>query len=102
MEEKTPLMAQYDSIKKQYPNTLLLFQVGDFYEFFEDDAKKASTILGITLTKRGKTKEGDPIPLCGIPVHTLDFHLKKLISAGCTVAICDQLEPAQAGVLVKR
>jgi len=102
MEEKTPLMMQYASIKKQYPHALLLFQVGDFYEFFHADAEKAATILGITLTKRGTTKDNVPIPLCGIPVHNLEIHLKKLIMHGLTVAICDQLELAHPGTLVKR
>lgn len=102
MEEKTPLMMQYASIKKEYPEALVLFQVGDFYEFFGPDAQRGSSLLGITLTARGKTKEHEPILLCGIPVHTLEVHLKKLTDSGLTVVICDQLEVAKPGVLVKR
>lgn len=102
MEEKTPLMMQYASIKKEYPEALVLFQVGDFYEFFGDDAQCASSLLGITLTTRGKTKENEPILLCGIPVHTLEVHLKKLTDSGLMVVICDQLEIAKPGILVKR
>ncbi|MCF7899665.1 hypothetical protein K9L05_03395, partial [Candidatus Babeliales bacterium] len=74
----TPLMQQYFEIKNEYTDTLLLFQVGDFYELFFDDAKKASAFLAITLTKRGKNS-GQDVPLCGIPVHALTHYLVKLI-----------------------
>lgn len=97
----TPLMRQYFAIKQQYPHTLLLFQVGDFYELFFDDAKNASAFLGIALTKRGKVN-GDPIPLCGVPVHALDHYLAKLIKGGFKVALCDQLEEAKPGKMVDR
>jgi DNA mismatch repair protein MutS len=97
----TPLMQQYHTIKEQYPDTLIFFQVGDFYELFFDDAKKAAAYLGITLTKRGK-QNGEPIPLCGVPVHALDHYLRKLVKGGFCVAICDQLEPPQPGRVVKR
>ena len=97
----TPLMRQYAAIKQQYPHALLLFQVGDFYELFFDDAKKAAAFLGIALTKRGKVN-GDPIPLCGVPVHALDHYLTKLIKGGFKIAICDQLEEPKPGKVVER
>jgi len=99
--ELTPLMRQYHDIKIQYSDALLLFQVGDFYELFFDDAKRASQFLGIALTKRGKV-QGEPIPLCGIPVHALDHYLTKLIKGGFKVAICDQLEEPKPGKVVDR
>jgi DNA mismatch repair protein MutS len=94
-------MRQYFTIKQQYPHVLLLFQVGDFYELFFDDAKKASAFLGIALTKRGKVN-GDPIPLCGVPVHALDHYVAKLIKGGFKVALCDQLEEPKPGKVVER
>jgi DNA mismatch repair protein MutS len=97
----TPLMQQYHAIKDEYADALLLFQVGDFYELFYDDAKRASAFLGITLTARGKDKN-TPIPLCGVPVHTKDHYVAKLVKGGFNVAICDQLEPATPGVVVQR
>ncbi|GMU19463.1 MAG: DNA mismatch repair protein MutS [Candidatus Babeliales bacterium] len=97
----TPLMRQYYAIKQQYPHALLFFQVGDFYELFFDDAKNASAYLGIALTKRGKVN-GDPIPLCGVPVHALNHYLAKLIKGGFKVALCDQLEEAKPGKMVER
>jgi len=100
-DQATPLIQHYFDIKKEHPTGLLLFQVGDFYELFFEDAQTASTFLGITLTKRG-TLAGQPIPLCGVPVHTVDHYIAKLVRGGFNVVICDQLEPAQAGTLVKR
>lgn len=97
----TPLLRQYFEIREQYPEALLLFQVGDFYEIFFDDAKRAAAYLGITLTKRG-TYQGEPVPLCGVPLHTLDHYLVKLVKGGFRVAICDQLTAAQPGKVVKR
>jgi len=97
----TPLMQQYHSIKSNYPEALLLFQVGDFYELFFEDAQKASLFLGIALTKRG-TNKGEPIPLCGVPVHALDHYLHKLVKGGFCVALCNQLELPQPGRVVKR
>jgi len=94
-------MVQYHEIRAQYPDALLLFQVGDFYELFFDDAKKASAFLGIALTKRG-TMNGEPIPLCGVPLHALDHYLTKLVKGGFKVAICDQLEEPKPGTVVKR
>jgi DNA mismatch repair protein MutS len=101
LETSTPLMKQYAEIAKQHPETLLLFQVGDFYELFFDDAKAAAAFLGIALTKRGKIN-GEPIPLCGVPVHALDYYLTKLVRGGFKVAICDQLEEAKPGTVVRR
>lgn len=97
----TPLMEQYFEIKAAYPTMLLLFQVGDFYELFFDDAKKAAAFLGITLTARGKS-DGEPIPLCGVPVHTKDHYITKLVKGGFNVALCDQLELPRPGTVVKR
>lgn len=97
----TPLMQQFFEIKTSYPDTLLFFQVGDFYELFFDDAKTAASFLGITLTKRGKHND-EPVPLCGVPVHAKDHYVTKLVRGGFKVAICDQLEQAVAGKVVKR
>ncbi len=101
MTKTTPLMQQYWALKQEYPDALLFFQVGDFYELFFDDAKKAAAFLGIALTKRGKDK-GEPIPLCGVPVHSLDHYLAKLVKGGFCVALCQQLEQAVPGKMVKR
>lgn len=100
-EKNTPLMEQYLTIKAQYPDSLLFFQVGDFYELFFQDAKTASNFLAIALTKRGKNK-GEDIPLCGVPVHALNHYLIKLIKGGFKVAICDQLTKPQPGTVVQR
>ncbi|MBN1549613.1 DNA mismatch repair protein MutS [Candidatus Babeliales bacterium] len=101
MKNHTPLMQQYFSLRDQYQGCLLFFQVGDFYELFFEDAREASSFLGIALTKRG-THKGEPIPLCGVPVHALDHYLVKLIKGGYKVAVCDQLEEAIPGKVVKR
>ena len=94
---ETPLMKQYNSIKAKYPDAILLFRVGDFYETFASDAVKTSEILGITLTKRA----GEA--LAGIPYHALDNYLPRLVRAGERVAICEQLEdPKFATKIVKR
>lgn len=97
----TPLMQQYFDIREKYDDALLLFQVGDFYELFFDDAKTVSSFLGITLTKRGKCK-GQEVPLCGFPVHALDHYVPKLVKGGFKVALCQQLEEATAGKMVQR
>ncbi len=98
----TPLMKQYYKIKQKYPDTILLFRMGDFYETFEDDAVITSRVLGITLTKRAHGASGD-VPLAGFPHHALDSYLPKLIRAGYRVAICEQLEdPKLAKGIVKR
>ncbi len=87
----TPMMAQYLSVKKQYPDCLLFYRMGDFYELFFDDALTAARILDITLTKRGKT-QGDEIPMAGVPFHSSEPYIARLIRAGHKVAICDQTE----------
>ncbi len=87
----TPMMAQYLAVKAQYPDCLLFYRMGDFYEMFFNDAIMASAILDITLTKRGKT-QGDEIPMCGVPFHAHEAYMAKLIRAGHKVAICDQTE----------
>lgn len=94
-------MQQYFDIRNSYSDILLFFQVGDFYELFFEDAKKASAFLGITLTKRGN-HNGEPIPLCGVPIHAKDHYITKLVKGGFKVALCDQLEEARPGVVVKR
>lgn len=99
---ETPLMKQYNSIKVKYPDALLLFRVGDFYETFGEDAVKASKILGIVLTKRANGSAAY-IDLAGFPHHSLDTYLPKLVRAGHRVAICDQLEdPKLTKKIVKR
>jgi len=103
MDERvlTPMMKQYVATKKEYPDGILLFRAGDFYEMFYDDAKLAASILNITLTKRGKG-EGQA-PLAGIPYHSIDPYINKLIQAGKKVVICEQTEdPKFAKGLVKR
>ena len=87
----TPMMAQYHALKAQYPDCLLFYRMGDFYELFFDDAVKASECLDITLTKRGKN-QGDEIPMCGVPFHSYEPYLAKLIRSGFRVAICEQTE----------
>lgn len=101
MSSATPLMRQYFSVKEQYPESILLFQVGDFYEIFFDDAYAASSILGIALTQRGE-HNNEPIPMCGVPIHTIDHYLLKLVKSGARVAICQQLSPPQPGTVVER
>lgn len=99
---ETPLMKQYHQIKTKYPDALLLFRIGDFYETFGEDAKKASNILGIVLTKRANGAAAY-IDLAGFPHHSLDTYLPKLVRAGLRVAICDQLEdPKLTKKIVKR
>ena len=98
----TPLMKQYNAIKNRYPDAMLLFRVGDFYETFGEDAKKAAGVLGITLTKRGAGSETETA-LAGFPHHSLNTYLPKLVKAGMRVAICDQLEdPKMTKTIVKR
>ena len=98
----TPLMKQYNAIKVKYPDAMLLFRVGDFYETFGEDAKKAAHVLGIILTKRGAGSESETA-LAGFPHHSLNTYLPKLVKAGMRVAICDQLEdPKMTKTIVKR
>ncbi|HXX23399.1 MAG TPA: DNA mismatch repair protein MutS [Terriglobia bacterium] len=101
-EFSTPLMRQYNAIKERYPNALLLFRLGDFYELFFEDAVVASKELQITLTSRNKEK-GVAIPMCGVPYHAAEGYIAKLVRRGYRVAICDQIEdPRLAKKLVKR
>jgi len=98
----TPLMRQYQQVKAKYPDTVLLFRMGDFFETFDEDAKITSKVLGIVLTKRGNGTSGET-PLAGFPHHALDTYLPKLLRAGYRVAICEQLEdPKFAKGIVKR
>ncbi|MDF2450042.1 MAG: mutS [Bacteroidota bacterium] len=100
--KQTPLMIQYNEVKGKYPDAILLFRVGDFYETFGEDAIKASQILGITLTKRANGSASH-IELAGFPHHSVDTYLPKLVRAGYRVAICDQLEdPKMVKGIVKR
>jgi DNA mismatch repair protein MutS len=99
---QTPLMAQYAKIKQAHPDSILLFRMGDFFETFEEDAKIASKVLGITLTKRANGAAED-VPLAGFPHHAIDTYLPKLVRAGYRVAICEQIEnPKFAKGIVKR
>jgi DNA mismatch repair ATPase MutS len=92
------MMKQFLDLKSKHPDALLLFRTGDFYETYQQDARKASQILGITLTKSSKTQgpDGKPVEMAGFPYHALDTYLPKLIRAGERVAICDQLENPRA------
>jgi DNA mismatch repair protein MutS len=100
-DDLTPAMRQYVEQKEQVGEAILLFRMGDFYELFYEDAKRASRLLGLTLTSRNKG--ANPIPLAGIPYHALDGYLAKLVAAGCKVAISEQVEdPKQAKGVVKR
>ncbi|MBR2486388.1 MAG: DNA mismatch repair protein MutS, partial [Paludibacteraceae bacterium] len=104
-EIETPMMKQFREIKNQYPDAVLLFRCGDFYETYAEDAVRASKILNITLTHRsnGGSKEGKALEMAGFPFHALDTYLPKLVRAGLRVAICDQLEdPKLTKKLVKR
>ena len=99
--DDTPMMQQYQGIKKEYSDSILFFRMGDFYEMFNEDAKTASSILQIALTSRNK--KSNPVPMCGIPHHSANLYITKLLKAGKKVAICEQTEdPKQAKGLVKR
>lgn len=98
----TPLMRQYLGAKREHPDVLLLFRMGDFYELFYDDARKAARLLDITLTQRGASA-GAPIPMAGVPVHAVESYLAKLLKLGESVAICEQIsDPAASKGLVER
>ena len=102
MEKLTPAMRQYMSIKKRYPDCIVLFRMGDFYETFYEDAKLAAETLEITLTARG-AKNGSRVPLAGIPYHSLDTYLARLVKKGIKVVIVEQMEdPKLAKGVVKR
>lgn len=100
--QHTPMMQQYMGIKKEHPNEIVFYRMGDFYEIFFDDARRASKLLDITLTSRGKSG-GQPIPMAGIPYHAADGYLAKLVKAGVSVAICEQVgDPATSKGPVER
>ena len=102
LEEETPMMQQYITIKKEHPDSILFFRMGDFYEMFNEDAKVASRVLEIALTSRNKNKT-NPTPMCGIPHHSSKSYIAKLIKSGKKVAICEQTEdPKLTKGLVKR
>ncbi len=102
MSKMTPMLRQYLSIKGEYPDAILFFRMGDFYEMFFDDAKVASKILGITLTSRG-TYNGQKVPMCGVPHHSSKSYIAKLVENDWKVAICEQTEdPKQSKGIVKR
>jgi DNA mismatch repair protein MutS len=102
LESHTPMIQQYLNTKKDYPDTLLFYRMGDFYELFYDDAKTAAKILGITLTARGKSN-GKAIPMAGVPYHAADNYLSKLLNVGQRIAVCEQMEaPGQSKGPVKR
>jgi DNA mismatch repair protein MutS len=101
-ETQTPLMRQYSQIKAKYPDTVLLFRMGDFFETFDTDAHIAAKVLGITLTKRANGAASD-VALAGFPHHAIDNYLPKLVKAGYKVAVCEQMEdPKLAKGIVKR
>ena len=101
IEASTPLMRQYQSIKKRYPHALLLFRLGDFYELFYEDALVASKELQITLTSRNRER-GEPIPMCGVPFHAAETYIARLLRAGYKIAICDQMEQPGPGKKIVR
>ncbi len=102
LSQHTPMMQQYLRIKAQYPEHLLFYRMGDFYELFYDDAEKAAALLDITLTTRGKSA-GAPIPMAGVPYHSVESYLAKLVKAGLSVAICEQVgDPAASKGPVER
>ncbi len=101
MPKVTPLLQQYFAIKKQYGDCLLFMQVGDFYELFFEEAKIASKYLSIVLTKQGKYNDED-VPMCGVPVSSINYHISKLIKNGFKVAICDQVSRPIPGEIVQR
>ncbi|MCK5596800.1 MAG: DNA mismatch repair protein MutS, partial [Candidatus Eisenbacteria sp.] len=102
MAKLTPMMEQYQRIKSQHEDAILLFRMGDFYETFFDDAKTAARVLGLALTTRDKGSK-NPVPLAGVPHHALESYLTRLVNAGYRVAICDQVEdPKQSRGIVKR
>ncbi|MDE0715788.1 MAG: DNA mismatch repair protein MutS, partial [Gammaproteobacteria bacterium] len=101
-ESHTPMMRQYLAIKADYPSMLLFYRMGDFYELFYEDAQKAASVLDITLTARGKSA-GEPIPMAGVPFHSVDQYLRKLVDANMPVAICEQIgDPATSKGPVER
>ena len=102
LSQHTPMMRQYLTIKAEFPHILIFYRMGDFYELFFDDAKKASDLLDISLTARGKTG-GNAIPMAGVPYHAVENYLSKLVQLGESVAICEQIgDPATSKGPVER
>ena len=100
--DTVPVMQQYLATKAKYTDSLLFFRMGDFYELFFDDAKRAAELLNITLTKRGQHL-GTPIPMCGVPFHSVDNYLARLVKLGVSVAVCEQIgDPATSRGPVER
>src|SRR3954465_12290292 len=91
----TPLMRQYLEVKDRYPDCIVFFRLGDFYEMFFDDAVVVARALDLTLTSRDKGKE-NPVPMCGVPYHAAPHYLAKLVERGFKIAICEQMEDAKA------
>lgn len=98
----TPIMRQYLTLKDKHPGVMLLYRLGDFYETFFDDAIKANRILGLTLTRRGKDMQGNPIPMAGVPAATIEQYLARLVKAGISVAVCEQMTEAVPGRNIER
>src|SRR5438477_9246298 len=97
----TPMLQQYQKIRQQYPDCLLFYRMGDFYELFLEDASIGAQVLNITLTSRPKGKDGR-IPMAGVPYHAVDSYLAKLVKAGYKVAICEQMSPPTKKGIVDR
>ena len=97
LADHTPMMVQYLTMKANYPQALLLYRMGDFYELFFDDAKRAAQILDITLTRRGTDKAGNTIAMAGVPFHAADSYMARLIAAGQTVVVCEQIDESTTG-----
>ena len=106
MAELTPMMQQYRTVKERNPDCILFFRLGDFYEMFDEDARIASRELDLTLTSRDHAKDKAPedkVPMCGVPFHSSESYIDRLVQKGYKVAICEQMEdPALAKGLVKR
>jgi len=103
IEDLTPMMKQYHEVKRRFPGKLVFFRLGDFYEMFYEDAHVASRELEITLTARNKDKKGAPIPMCGVPYHSVDGYIARLLKKGFKIAICEQVEdPRTAKKLLRR
>lgn len=100
LSHHTPMMVQYLTMKAQYPHALLLYRMGDFYELFFEDAKRAAQILDITLTRRGNDKAGNTIAMAGVPFHAADSYMARLIAAGQTVVVCEQVEDTSSDELI--
>src|SRR5512138_3807098 len=102
LESHTPMMQQYLRVKAQYTDALLFYRMGDFYELFYDDAKRAARLLDITLTSRGQSA-GQPIPMAGVPYHSAESYIARLVRRGESVAICEQIgDPAKSKGPVER